>query len=93
MRGDSHVRIPSIGGMGALNQTKAIDSHSKASGDFTEQRLIGGQVTFLTRAGAEAFDAFMGSNDLGVTPRVEQDPTWFQKLWKTTPHQIHEGNA
>jgi hypothetical protein len=47
----------------------------------------------LTRAGAEAFDAFMGSNDLGVRPRVEQDPTWFQKLWKTTPHQIHEGNA
>jgi hypothetical protein len=93
MPGDSHVRFPSVGHMGALNQTKAIDSHSRSSGDFTEAREIGGQTTYLTKAGAQAFDAFLNNNDMGVTPRVEKDPTWFQKLWKTTPHQVNEGNA
>lgn len=69
--GDSRLRVGGGGGIGQVNDARAIDANSTRAGDFTEARNVGGEPVFLTKAGAAAYDAL---RDESVAIRAEHDP-------------------
>jgi len=64
-----------VGGFGAAAALKAgaIDAHSKQSGEYTEKVNVGGKDVYLTKAGAEAYEAFKKAGDGMFEPKVVKD--------------------
>lgn len=59
MSGDMRVKLSDPNAVTAMakNQSlETIDAHSKASGNMTVERQVGGKSVYLTEEGAAAFD-------------------------------------
>jgi len=81
--GDSRVIVPAGGGTGLINNQSAIDAHSKASGDFTEARVVDGKTLYFTPAGARSVDLAQenAANNSGSF-EATADPTWLESFFK-----------